>query len=79
MSGTVLLLLTHYLRNGVPDDCAGLLKLLLGQADGHAHLQRGRDHLLWLEVVFQGLEAGDQDSVCQTLHEYQCERDSVVT
>lgn len=61
-------LLAHHFRDGVPNDRAGFLDLFLRQADGDTHLQRGWDDLLRLEVVFQGLETGDEDSVGQRLH-----------
>jgi hypothetical protein len=61
------LFLAHHLRDSVPDDGAGFLDLFLGQADSDADLETGGHDLLGLEVVFEGLEAGDEDSVCKTL------------
>lgn len=51
----------------MPDDSASFLNLLLGQANRDANLETGRHNLLRLEVVFEGLQAGDKDSVGKAL------------
>lgn len=50
------------------DRCTGLFDFFLRKANCNAHLQCRRDDLLGLEVVFQSLEAGDENAIGEALN-----------
>lgn len=63
----VLFLFAHHLCDGVSNGGTSLFDLFLGEANCDAHLQSSWDDLLRLEVILEGLEAGDEDAVCEAL------------
>lgn len=65
----ILFLLAHHLGDGMSNDGTSLFDLFLGEANCDAHLQSSRDDLLGLEVILEGLEAGDENTVCEALWE----------
>ena len=62
-----LLPLAHHLGNGMSDDRSCLFNLFLGETGSDAHFQCGRDNLLRLEVVLEGLQPRNQNAVGQSL------------
>lgn len=61
------LFLAHHLGDGVPDNSASFLNLLLGQADSDANLETGGHDLLGLEIIFERLESRDKNAIGKAL------------
>lgn len=56
------------------NDGARLLNLFLGEAGRGTHLESREKNWLWLEIVFQGLQSCDQDTIGKTLQTVRKDR-----